>query len=364
VIDSGDKLAHFVQGLAAAEWVALDTEADSLHSYPEKLCLLQLSIPDADVLIDPLAGLNLQPLWQVLRGRELIMHGADYDLRLLRRGFHFVPAAVFDTMWAARLSGCRQFSLTYLVRHYLGVELEKGPQKANWARRPLTPRMVTYARNDTHYLKALADLLRAELRAKDRLGWLQECCERMIADCAQVREQDTDLVWRVSGSARLDRRGLAVLRELWSWREREAVQARKPPYFILSHERLVEIAARAAAGEPFEELVPQRMSPRRRVHLEKAVQAGRAVPAAQLPEVLRPTGRRLSERERRRLADLTHRRDRCAQELNIDPTLIASRAMLVSLARDGAEAQAQLLPWQRELLFGADAPVSPGENRA
>lgn len=355
MIDSGDKLAQFVVELTAADWVALDTEADSLHSYPEKLCLLQFSIPDADVLIDPLAGLNLEPLWRALHGRELIMHGADYDLRLLRRGFQFVPAAVFDTMWAARLLGCRQFSLTHLVHHYLGVVLEKGPQKANWARRPLTDRMVAYARNDTRYLKALADLLRSELRAKGRLAWLQECCERMIADCAQVREQDADLVWRVSGSARLDRRGLAVLRELWSWREREAVQARKPPYFILSHERLVDIAARAAAGEPFEELVPPRMSPRRRVHLEKAVQAGLAVPTAKLPDVLRSTGRRLTEREKRRLSELTHRRDHCAHDLNIDPTLIASRATLVALARDGAEAQAQLLRWQRALLFGADA---------
>lgn len=363
MIDSGDKLARFVAELAAADWVALDTEADSLHSYPEKLCLLQFSIPAADVLIDPLAGLNLEPLWTVLHGRELIMHGADYDLRLLRRGFRFVPAAVFDTMWAARLVGCRQFSLTHLVRHYLGVELEKGPQKANWARRPLTERMVAYARNDTRYLKALADRLRSELHAKNRLTWLQECCERMIADCAQVRELDADLVWRVSGSARLDRRGLAVLRELWSWREREAVQARKPPYFILSHERLVDLAARAAAGESFEELLPQRMSPRRRVHLEKAVQAGLALPSSKLPDVLRPTGRRLSEREKRRLAELTHRRDRSAHDLNIDPTLIASRATLVSLARDGAEARAQLLRWQRELLFGADAGSS-SENGA
>src|SRR5258708_16194662 len=97
------------------------------------------------------------------------MHGADYDLRLLLKHHEFVPSAIFDTMLAARLLGLRQFSLSHLVQAYLGIKLEKGPQKANWAMRPLTERMERYARNDTHYLKEIADRLRADLEAKGRL---------------------------------------------------------------------------------------------------------------------------------------------------------------------------------------------------
>ena len=141
VIDSDERLAAFLPTLRAATWVAVDTEADSLHAYPEKVCLIQVSTVAGDFLIDPLARVNLDPFLEALSGHELIMHGADYDLRLLRKHHEFVPAAIFNTMLAARLLGFRQFSLSHLVEKGLGVKLEKGAQKANWAMRPLTERM-------------------------------------------------------------------------------------------------------------------------------------------------------------------------------------------------------------------------------
>ena len=170
VIDSEQKLAGYLPVLRSANWVAVDTEADSLHAYPEKVCLIQISTVSGDRLVDPLARMDLDPLLEALTGHELIMHGADYDLRLLRKHHEFVPSAIFDTMLAARLLGLRQFGLGHLVEKYLGVKLEKGPQKANWAMRPLTERMERYARNDTHYLKPLADRLKPELEASGRLS--------------------------------------------------------------------------------------------------------------------------------------------------------------------------------------------------
>jgi ribonuclease D len=147
VIDSEPKLAGYLPVLRSANWVAVDTEADSLHAYPEKVCLIQISTLSGDRLVDPLARLDLNPLLDALTGHELIMHGADYDLRLLRKHHEFVPSAIFDTMLAARLLGLRQFGLSHLVEKFLGVKLEKGPQKADWAVRPLTERMERYARN-------------------------------------------------------------------------------------------------------------------------------------------------------------------------------------------------------------------------
>ena len=122
-----------------------------------------------DELLDPLSEANLKPIFDLLSTRELILHGADYDLRLLRKTCGFVPAAIFDTMLASLLLGCREFGLNSLVSNYLKVTLEKGPQKANWAQRPLTQRMA-YVRNDTHYLKPLADLLQKQLREKRAPG--------------------------------------------------------------------------------------------------------------------------------------------------------------------------------------------------
>ncbi len=159
VIETDEKLAAWLPKLRAAKWVALDTEADSLHAYPEKVCLIQISIADGDRLVDPLAKINLDPLLEALNAHELIMHGADYDLRLLRKHHEFTPSAIFDTMLAARLLGERQFGLSSLVEKFLGVKLDKGSQKADWARRPLTEKMEIYARNDTRHLKPLADKL-------------------------------------------------------------------------------------------------------------------------------------------------------------------------------------------------------------
>jgi ribonuclease D len=348
VIDSDDKLAAFLPQLSAATWVALDTEADSLHAYPEKLCLIQLSIEGSDHLVDPLAGLKLSPVFDVLSQHELILHGADYDLRLLRRDCGFVPTTIFDTMLASRLLGCRQFGLVHLVAKYLGVTLEKGPQKANWARRPLTERMESYARNDTHYLKPLTNLLTADLKAKGRLSWHQQSCKQLIADCAVLREADPDLVWRVKGSHHLSPRAMAVLRELWRWREEEAVTANKPPFFVLSPEIMVTLSIGAVGEGDLQALFPHYITQRRRKAITKAVLEGLA--RIDHPEPLRRKGRRLSEAEKRRLQDLERKRNKRAEELGIDPTLIASRASLVALAAEFDEHEEELLPWQKELL--------------
>ncbi len=222
MIDTQEKLAAFLPVVNSAAWLALDTEADSLHAYPEKVCLIQISTADGDRLVDPLAGIDINPFLDALAGRELIFHAADYDLRLLRKHHEFTPSVIFDTMLAARLLGERQFGLSSLVEKFLGVKLDKGSQKADWARRPLTQRMETYARNDTRHLKPLEEKLQAELNTKGRLAWHQESCARLIAECSQPVVVDEDAVWRIKGSTFLERAALAVLRELWHWREREA----------------------------------------------------------------------------------------------------------------------------------------------
>ncbi len=348
MIDTEDKLAAFLPKLRAADWIALDTEADSLHAYPEKLCLLQISITGTDAIVDPLAGLDLAPVLEILGRHEVIMHGADYDLRLLRKAFGFVPGGIFDTMIAARLLGCQQFGLSSLVARFLGIALEKGAQKANWARRPLTTRMEIYARNDTHYLKPLADLLREQLQAKVRLGWQQESCARLIAECAQFRPADPDMMWRVKGSHQLGPRGLAVLRELWHWREKEAIKFNRPPYFVLASETMVDLAEAAEEADSIHDLLPRHVTPRRRSEILQAIKRGLAVERP--PGILKPVHYRQTEAEKRRMNELERRRNTHAEALAIDRTLIASRAMLVMLARDWHAHQKELMRWQQELL--------------
>ncbi len=349
VIDTVEKLAAFLPRLRGADWVALDTEADSLHAYPEKVCLIQISIDGHDRLLDPLAGLDLDPVLDALNAHELIMHGADYDLRLLEKHHEFIPSAIFDTMLAARLLGERQFGLSSLAEKFLGVKLDKSSQKADWARRPLTERMERYARADTCHLKTLADKLKAELAAKNRLAWHQESCAQLIQNCTRPQPVDGEMVWRIKGSTRLSRRGLAVLRELWHWREGEALRASRPPFFVLSHEKLVDISAIAAVDRPIENLLPLKISPRRKNDLLDAVNKGLAVPAESQPDILRHQFQRPTETEFRRYRELEKIRDSRARELGIDATLIASRATLGDLARDWEKHASELMNWQREL---------------
>jgi ribonuclease D len=230
------------------------------------------------------------------------------------------------------------------------VKLDKGSQKADWAQRPLTERMEIYARNDTHYLKPLADKLKLELQQKNRLAWHQESCARLIEDCTRPQIVDADSIWRIKGSSILGRPALAILRELWYWREKEAIAYCRPPFFILSHERMLDICDAAAAREPFENILPQKMSPRRRETLLEAVKAGLAISPDKWPEIIRAKFNRPSESEFRRFRELEKIRNAHAHKLGIDPTLIASKATLGDLSRDWDKHATELMNWQRELL--------------
>src|SRR5262249_6062047 len=225
MIVTAEELFDYLPHIMAASRVAIDTEADSLHCYREKLCLVQIEVPGQKdgTLLDPLAGFSLVPFFDALRGKLLVLHGADYDLRLFRRTGEFVPTEIFDTMIAARLVGRNQFSLAALVKSYFGIEMTKGSQKANWAKRPLTAQMMTYARNDTRYLFEIADRLTDELEAKGRMPWFHQSCRRLVENVAQSEpEKSREDAWRIAGSGTFRGRAAALLRELWWWRDAEA----------------------------------------------------------------------------------------------------------------------------------------------
>jgi ribonuclease D len=351
VIDTDEKLAELLRTVCDAPWLAVDTEADSLHSHPEKLCLIQIGIPGLDELVDPLAKINLQPLWELLGSREIMLHGADYDLRLFAKHHQFSPTCIFDTMIASRLLGIRQFGLSNLVELFIGVKLEKGPQKSDWSKRPLTDRMMQYARNDTHHLFTITDNLKRQLTEKGRLDWCRESCDRSLADNSKYVPPDPDRVWRIKGSAKLQRAEMAVLRELWQWREEEAVAADKPPFFVMKHDHLISISGDSVAGRDWKQIIPRRFSPRRTNSLKDAVARGLSCPEAAYPEKFRGKPYHPTEVEKKQFTNLRAIRDGHAEKLEIDATLIASRETLELLSRkESDDAWQNLMNWQRELL--------------
>ena len=366
------QLTALLAKIDAAGRVAIDIEADSLHSYREKLCLLQISVPtvagidDAgpdvetgsgtqdqrsrlqhDVIVDPLAHLDLQPLRRALEDREIVLHGGDYDLRMLRRGLNFTAQRIFDTMIAARLLGVREFSLAALVKRYFGVELPKGSQKADWAKRPLPARMAEYAINDVRYLLSLAEKLEAELDRHQRRDWLRQSCQRAIEQAAVARVRKQDEFWRIRGSGSLQGQPAAVLRALWQWREKEAEMVDRPPFHILQNEKLVDAAVGFASGS-----VPdyKHFSQRRRRAFREAARSALATPESEWPVLPRRFGTRRTANTVRRTEELRRQRDKSAEELGLDPSFIAPRSTLEAVASDRTLAEKLLVAWQRELL--------------
>jgi ribonuclease D len=347
VIATSSQLRELLPELESVDRVAIDTEADSLHCYREKLCLLQISISERDVIVDPLADVDVAPLRDALANKEIVLHGADYDLRLLRRNLNFVPQKIFDTVIAARLMGIREFSLAALVQRYFQIELAKGSQKANWAQRPLPSRMAEYAVNDTRYLLPMAERLETELNSRNRMEWFRQSCQRALELAAIDRERDLDEAWRISGAGALRGRASAVLRELWNWREKEAEAADRPPFHILQNRELLSAAERFAVGESPDY---KHFSDRRRRAFRQAAERGMQLPEKDWPVRPRRSGTRPSADVVRRIEELRRHRDRAAKDLDLEPSFIAPRATLEAIAADQTRADALLVPWQRELL--------------
>ena len=347
MIANAAQLQKLLPQLQSVERVAVDTEADSLHCYKEKLCLLQISLPDGDFIVDPLADVDLAPLRDALARKEIVLHGADYDLRLLRRNLNFAPAKIFDTVIAARMVGIREFSYAALVKKYFDVELAKGSQKANWAQRPLSKRMEEYASNDTHYLLGLAERLEKELESRGRTEWFRQSCQRALEMAAVDRERDVDEAWRISGAGALRGRASAVLRELWNWREREAEAVDRPPFHILQNRELIHSAEKFNAGETPDY---KHFSDRRRRAFREAGARALKMPEKDWPIRPKRTGTRPTAEVIKRIEKLRENRDHAAKELHIESSFIAPRATLEAIAADPSRADALLVPWQRELL--------------
>lgn len=360
IVDTGAALEELLSSLPRPEdgrWVcAVDTEADSLHSYREKLCLIQFSCGERHAIIDPLRIRDLGPLLEFLREAEVWMHGADFDMSLFRRTFDFVPPTVLDTQVAARLCGHRQFGLAALVSDVFGVTLSKQSQRANWGRRPLPPQMIEYAINDVRYILPLARLFVDRLSEMGRLRWFHQSCEAARQTVLQRQAPDLEEAWRITGWGNLQPRGLAALRALWHWRNREAERLDRPAFKVINNEPLLEYARIfESGGTP---RLPERFPRPAQRRFQEALEEVQKMTPDQWPR------RRLHQRQQRvpdaepRFDLLKAHRDRVAAQLGLEGSLIAPRGVLEEIAQNGG-GEPPLLPWQRALMEEALERLPP-----
>ncbi len=357
-VNTPETLDYFITNLRGYFPIALDTEADSLHHYRESVCLIQVSHAEIHFLIDPLDTFPLAELWPPTSRHTWILHGADFDLRMLRRAGAPEPQAVFDTMLAAQLVGLKAFGYGALVEQFCGITLNKSSQKADWSRRPLSSTMIEYAVQDTEYLEPIAEKLGALLDEKGRRTWHEQSCARVVASSQIVREDDPENEWRMTGSALMSPQAQAIVKELWYWREKQAEAVDLPVFKVLHSELLLDLAAWCAEhprvppqGAP---CWPRRSSPGRAESLADAIERGRAAPP--VPRLPRPERPPRDKDAEVRMEKLRIHRDAVAVELGLDPTVIAPKSTLQDIARNPDTAAARLIAenrwclWQWELL--------------
>lgn len=358
-LDTQPALDRLVQSLGTAGWVAVDTEGDSLYHYFEKVCLIQLTFDSANYIVDPLVGLDLNELIDILPTKKLYFHGGEFDLRMLKTHYDLRPPTVlFDTMLAAQILGRESLGLAALAEEIVGVNLPKTDKKSDWSRRPLSKTQLAYAANDTRYLFPIADVLQKDLRRLRRTTWMTEVCEAMTRFSMTVKEKaDPEREWRIKGMSRMSPRELAVVRAIWYFRESVARKIDRPPFKVLGNHMIIDLARnyakRSAERLKITDRLPKHFGPARVEGLTKAIEQALVLPDDQLPELIKM--RQVTPVE----PEVEQLRDECARladKYNLPASVLAPRAALEAIVRHQAAGVDQmtkvskLLKWQAKII--------------
>ncbi len=358
-LDKAPDVESFFHALASSPALALDLEADSLYSYQEKVCLVQISTTSANAILDPLTAREGMPaLGPLLADRRIqkVFHGANYDVRLLKKDLGVAVHNIADTMVAAQLTGREQVGLGALLAAEFGLTLDKKYQRANWARRPLEELQLQYAVLDSAYLLPLWEKLRADLERLGRLSWAEE--EFLLLEEMEPAPPREPSCFDVKGAGLLSPRELAILHELVLVRDQAARACDCPPFKVLPNQALLQWARDPPQRREQITRTPaanrgmlRRLAP----DLMAAVQRGQALPADSCPH--RPKGHfvPLTAEQKERFARLKQARQEVAEQLQLSPGLLVNSDTLERASSLPRSEALQLLEsglkrWQREVL--------------
>ena len=247
-ITTDEQLRDYCRDLAQCSSIAFDTEFVSEHTYRPELCLVQVSAGGRQTVIDPLVIDDMRPFWDVIvqGSHETIVHAARGEMEFCYLAVDRLPEKLFDVQIAAGLAGI-EFPAGYgtLIAKLLGESPEKHETRTDWRQRPLSKRQVDYAVEDVYYLPLLRDKLYKRLEKLGRLGWLAEEIDAWRDEFC--RSMSSERWRRISGNSGLDHRTLAVVRELWKWRDAEAMRRDQPVRRVLRDDLIIELAKRQTA---------------------------------------------------------------------------------------------------------------------
>ena len=219
-VDSAPKFETLLRHLSSQAIIGLDTEFISEGRYEPELCLVQLSTAEEIFIVDPIVFPGLRPMWELLAApdRELVTVAARQEVKFCAKGADAAPACVLDLQVAAGLLGYGYpLSHTNLCLRVLNARVNGGESFTDWRKRPLRPVQLEYAADDVRYLLPMREKILERAGKLDRTSWVRGECDDLVKNVLREDER-----WKISGSARLSRRQLAVLREVWRWRDRQA----------------------------------------------------------------------------------------------------------------------------------------------
>lgn len=359
-LDTVDAVDQFLANLSPVRAIALDTEGASFHRFVDRIYLLQMSTDRHEAVIDPLPIGKPSRLGALIEDPqvEIVLHDADYDLRLLHQDYGWQVRNLFDTRVAAQLLGIRAFGLAALLEQYFGLKLDKKHQRADWSMRPLTADMLDYAAQDTRHLLGLRDKLYQQLVSKGRWHWAQE--EFVRAETTRWDpDQAENSFLRMKGARDLTRRELVRLRELVKWRDAIASELDRATFRVAGNDTLLDLARLAPSSREALFAVkgfPRGMNDARAHEALQAIARGNDVAEADLPRFPKATRWDREADFDDRVARLKAVRDVVAADLDLDPGVLCSRDRMEAVARrrprhvDDLQELPELRKWQAEVL--------------
>lgn len=335
-IESEAELKYLADWIQGEKCIAVDLEADSMYNFKEKVCLIQIAANGHTWVIDPLKVKDLSALSPVLSDPAIkkVLHGADYDVRSLRRDFKFNINNLFDTELSCRFLGVKETGLNSVLKNRFNVEIDKKYQKKDWSMRPLPDEMIDYAVQDVKYLELLAEELEKELIRKGRLEWVSEECEHL----SNVRYESSNgypLFLKFRGAGRLDRQSLGVLETLLRMRIKIAQRKNLPVFKIISNKSLMVLAKKRPLS--LADLMELQILSQKQVNmygkaLMKSINKASRLPYWNLPLYPQKRPPVLKPAVPGRIKVLKTWRDRKAEILGLEPSILFNKALLTAIA--------------------------------
>jgi len=362
-VESDGELERVCKGLSREKIIGVDLEADSMHCFKEKICLIQIAGSDQAFLVDPFLINDFSPFISLIENKDIIkiFHGADFDVRSLDREFGCRIENLFDTEIACRFLNVRERGLGALLKEQFGVFVDKKFQKVDWSRRPLKDDMIAYSVGDVDHLIELHDRIRERLEKINRFSWAKEEFEAQ-ASVKYEYNHKLPLFKKFKGAGKMDNRGLAILENLLQVRITMAEKKDLPLFKIISNQSILTLATHRPKA--IDTMISIRALSKKQAGMygrlcQEAISSAMALSHGELPSYPKTRMPRKNPQVLERINLLKKMRERLSVSIGMEPGFLINNNLISAIAfenprtREAIENMENMRNWQR-LALGED----------